>query len=72
MSNPLSVGDAAKILGVRPAEITALFYQQKLCGDRCPIIGGRRIIPADYVEIIAMELRRKGIAVTKGDRPCPA
>jgi hypothetical protein len=59
----LSVGDVARQLGVRPAVITALFYQRQLTGDRCPIVAGRRLIPPDYVDVIVMELRRKGIEV---------
>ena len=31
--------------------------------DLCPVVGGRRIIPEALVEVIAMELRRKGIQV---------
>ncbi|MHC4445887.1 MAG: hypothetical protein ACYTF1_22860 [Planctomycetota bacterium] len=59
----LSVGDVARILGVRPSKITQLFYERRLDDDLCPIVGGRRLIPAEYVEIIAMELRRKGVAL---------
>lgn len=59
----LSVGDVAKQLGVRPAQVTQLFYDRRLRDDLCPIVAGRRLIPPDYVSIIAMELRRKGIRV---------
>lgn len=61
MSQPLSVGDVARLLGVRPSRITQLFYERKLREDLCPIVSGRRLIPPEYVEVIAMELRRKGI-----------
>ena len=60
---PLSVGEVAKRLGVRPSKITQLFYECRLRDDLCPIVAGRRLIPPDYVDIIAMELRRKGVDV---------
>ncbi len=59
----VGVGDVAKRLGVRPAQVTALFYEQRLRDDLCPIVSGRRIIPKDYIPLIASELRRKGIDV---------
>ena len=59
----LSVGDAARQLGVKPRQITQVFYERRLRDDLCPIVGGRRLIPPSYVAVIAMELRRKGIAV---------
>ena len=64
MTNPpLSVGDVARILHVRPAQITQLFYERRLRDDLCPIVGGRRLIPRSCVAVIAMELRRKGVEV---------
>ena len=59
----LSVGDVARRLGVRPSQVTQLFYERRIRDDRCPIVGGRRIIPDDFVAVIAMELRRKEIQV---------
>ena len=56
----LGVGDVARQLGVRPSLISQLFYERRFRDDLCPVISGRRLIPASYVEIIAMELRRKG------------
>ena len=63
MQELLCVGDVARLLGVKPSQITALFYERRLRDDLCPIVGGRRIIPQDYVEVIAIELRRKGVTV---------
>lgn len=60
----LGVGDIAKSLGVRPNQVTALFYERKLRDDLCPIVSGCRIIPESYLPVIAMELRRKGIQVS--------
>lgn len=68
MSEYLGVGDVADILSVRPAQITNLFYERRLRDDLCPIVSGRRLIPPNYVQIIAMELRRKGIDVLEVGR----
>ncbi len=61
----LSVSDVARRLDVRPAQITQLFYERRVRDDLAPIIGGRRLIRPDLVDVIAMELRRKGIAVRR-------
>lgn len=66
MSYP-SVGDVARRLGVRPAVITMMFYRRELSDEHCPIVAGRRLIPPDYVDVIAMVLRRKGIDVRNPD-----
>ncbi len=63
MNDLLSVGDVARLLGVKPAQVTALFYERRLRDDLCPIVAGRRLIPPDYIDVIAMELRRKGVEV---------
>ena len=62
----LSVSDVGRRLGVRPSRITQLFYERKLRDDLCPIVAGRRLIPPEYIEVIAMELRRKGIVFRDG------
>lgn len=66
-NRPLSTGEVARLLGVHPHQVAQIFYEGRLKDDRCPIVGGRRIIPSSYVEIIAMELRRKGILVRDAD-----
>ena len=43
------VGDVARRFGVRPHQITALFYEQRLRDDLCPIVSGCRIIPENYL-----------------------
>ena len=63
MDELLGVGDVARRLNVRPSQVTQLFYERRLRDDLCPIVGGRRLIPHDYVAIIAMELKRKGVSV---------
>lgn len=64
----LSVGDVARRLGVSPRRITDLYYSGRVRSDRCPVIAGRRLIPPDMVEVIAMALRRLGVRV----RDCAA
>jgi len=56
----LSVSEAARLLKARPRDISDLFYRRRLRDDLCPIVGGRRLIPEDYMDIIAIELRRSG------------
>jgi hypothetical protein len=67
MKYMLSVGDVARRLGVRPQQITDLCYKRELRDDLCPIVAGRRLIPPDYVKMIAMALRRKGIEVSPAE-----
>jgi hypothetical protein len=72
-SDYLSISDAADELTqtheqtIRPRWISDLFYLRELRGDLCPIVGGRRLIPRDYLPMIAMALRRRGwVAQSKG------
>ena len=65
MTRHLSVSEAARLLKARPRDISDLFYRRRLRDDLCPIIAGRRLIPQEYMEIIAIELRRSGL-------PCDA
>jgi hypothetical protein len=51
---------------VRPREITNLFYQRRLSDDRCPILGGRRVISREYLPVIEGVLRERGVL------PCAA
>jgi hypothetical protein len=66
MPDCLTVSDAAReftaALGqeVKPRDISTLFYQRALRDDLCPIVGGRRLIPADYLPQIEAALRRAG------------
>ncbi len=63
MSEVFSVGGVAKLLNVRPTQISQLYTERRLSDEHCPVVAGRRLIPPDYISIIAMELRRKGIEV---------
>jgi hypothetical protein len=40
--------------------ISDLFYSRRLDDARCPIIGGRRLIPEDYISEIKEVLRELG------------
>jgi len=56
----LSVSEVARRLGARPRDISELFYRRQLSDERCPIVGGRRLIPESYLVVIGMALRRSG------------
>lgn len=58
MEDYFSVSDVARRLGACPKDISDLFYRRELRDDRCPIIGGRRLIPESYVPEIERALRR--------------
>ena len=65
----MTVGDVARRLGVNPSMITMLFYRGHVRPDRCPVVGGRRLIPPDMVDVIAMALRRRGVRVLEAATP---
>ena len=54
-----TVSDAARRLNVRPREISDLFYQRQLDDKICPVVGGRRLIPLDYLPAIEAVLRSR-------------
>ena len=56
----LIVSEVARRLGARPKDISDLFYRRELDDFRCPVIGGRRLIPEDYIPQIQSALRRFG------------
>lgn len=60
MTTHLSVSQAARQLGANPKDISDLFYRRRLRDDLCPVVAGRRMIPEDYLDIIAMALTRAG------------
>jgi hypothetical protein len=67
MSEHLIVSEAARTLTaqlgevVRPRAISELFYRRLLEDSRCPIVGGRRLIPPDYLPTIADALKGQGL-----------
>ena len=58
--NHFTVSDVGRRFGVAPRVISDLFYARKLDDRRCPIIGGRRLIPAEYLPTVEAALRRTG------------
>ncbi len=54
-----TVSEAARILNVRPRIISDLFYQRSLDGKRCPLIGGRRLIPKDFLPVIKAAIEER-------------
>jgi hypothetical protein len=59
MQTYLSVSEVARRLRCRPRDVSDLFYQRLLSDEDCPIIGGRRVIRADFVPVIGAALRRR-------------
>jgi hypothetical protein len=59
MSKYLFVSDVARFLGVRPRDVSDLFYQRRLSDEQCPVVGGRRLIPREFVPTIADALRAR-------------
>jgi hypothetical protein len=60
MPQHFSVSEVARRNGVPPRVISDLFYQRLLSDERCPVIGGRRLIPADYLPAITAVLLGRG------------
>jgi hypothetical protein len=56
----LSISDIARRLGVRPRAVSDLFYQRVLRDDLCPVVGGRRLVPADYLAEVKKALTERG------------
>ena len=56
----VSVGEAAKQLGVSPVVLSNMLYRRPVHSEKCPLRGGRRSIPESYLPALAAELRRSG------------
>jgi hypothetical protein len=52
-----TVSEVARQMGVPPRVISDLFYRRRLDDARCPILGGRRLIPSDYLSEVERVLR---------------
>jgi hypothetical protein len=57
----MSVSALARRWGVPPQVLSNLFYRRVLDDARCPVVDGRRVIPADYVSVIERVLRERGL-----------
>ena len=54
------IAELSRMWNVPPRFISDLFYQRYLDESRCPMICGRREIPADYIEVIRELLVKRG------------
>jgi hypothetical protein len=54
-------------LTVHPQDLSNLFYRRELRHDLCPIVGGRRLIPRDYLPLIAATLQQRGNQGQRGE-----
>jgi len=67
MSNSHTVTAVARMISdqvgeeVSPKTLTDLFYRRLLDVKRCPIVGDRRMIPADYLPQIIEVLQSRGV-----------
>ncbi len=59
MQGEFVVSEVARLLKCRPRDISDLFYQRLVSDECCPIVGGRRIIPGDFVPVIEAALRQR-------------
>lgn len=46
---------------IAPHVISTLFYKRRLDDTRCPVVGGHRLIPDDYISAIEQALRDTGV-----------
>ena len=53
------VSEIAREVGCRPRDISDLFYGRHLPDDKCPVVAGRRLIPAELVPEIQRLLSEK-------------
>jgi hypothetical protein len=60
MPSFFSVSALARRFGVAPRKISDLFYSRRLSDEICPVVDGRRIIPAAYVSSVESALRETG------------
>lgn len=61
METPATISGLARRWGIPPRRISDRFYSREFDDSRCPIVDGRRIIPADYVPEIERVLRESGV-----------
>jgi hypothetical protein len=66
VAHHITVSEAARAWDIPPRTISDLFYARRLDDRRCPIVGGRRLIPHDYLPVIAEALRNAGYPVAAG------
>lgn len=59
MADTISVGEAARLIGACPRDITNGYYSRWFA-DNAPIVGGRRMVPRQYLPTIKRILREHG------------
>lgn len=57
----LCISTIARRFGLPPQRISNLFYRRVLSDRMCPVVNGRRVIPADYLAVIERVLRERGL-----------
>ena len=62
------ITELARNYGIPPKKICDLFWRGKLDGSCCLIVGGRRMIPADYVGEVERVLQECGYLQTQAAR----
>jgi hypothetical protein len=67
----LTVSEVARRLGVRPRDVSDLFYQRHLNDDLCPVVGGRRLIPESCLLAITSALHERGLLPTTTGEVAP-
>lgn len=58
MERVLTVRDVARRLGLPPKSVSDFLYKTHFDDDRCPVVGGRRLIPESLLPDLEGELRR--------------
>lgn len=56
-----SISALARRWSVPPQVLSNLFYRRVLDDAKCPVVNGRRVIPAEYVPVIEGVLRERGL-----------
>ena len=55
----LTVGEVADKFGCSPQWLSQQIYLRRLDVSRCPLLGGRRLIPESYLPEIERIIRRR-------------
>jgi hypothetical protein len=59
MGNYLSVGEVARRLKYPPRLVTDILYRQLVDTSQCPMLGGRRMIPAEMLPELKEALKTR-------------
>jgi hypothetical protein len=53
------VGEAARELGIGPHDLAVALYTGRVPSDRCPVVGGRRLIPREVLPELRKALEER-------------